>query len=207
MAQELGRMEKPAADHFGSARKLFLVPLLFAPPKPPEDYVGLFERYWCGVQDHLAHLTARLGAARRIYHEAVSASGDAGLKVIEALNSKSYEIVRSAVEGGAELVATEDEELTREMIDWQRCLLSGLTSQKVAKLAYESYQETAKKRYEHIARRIDETLQPEEVGILLIQEDHRVQFPGDIQVFYVAPPALDEIHRWVRDKASEEARP
>ena len=27
-----------------------------------------------------------------------------------------------------------------------------------------------------------------------------VQFPGDIEVFMVAPPALDAIHRWLRDR-------
>ena len=28
-----------------------------------------------------------------------------------------------------------------------------------------------------------------------------VQFPVDIEVFSVAPPALDEIHRWLRDRS------
>ncbi|MCK4581439.1 MAG: hypothetical protein KAU10_08800, partial [Dehalococcoidia bacterium] len=32
---------------------------------------------------------------------------------------------------------------------------------------------------------------------------HRLQFPGDIEVFSVFPPALDEIHRWVRDQTRE----
>jgi hypothetical protein len=29
-----------------------------------------------------------------------------------------------------------------------------------------------------------------------------VQFPEDIEVFSVAPPALDEIHRWQREQLS-----
>ena len=36
---------------------------------------------------------------------------------------------------------------------------------------------------------------------MFIREGHQVQFPSDIQVFYVAPPALDEIKRWLRDRA------
>jgi hypothetical protein len=28
-----------------------------------------------------------------------------------------------------------------------------------------------------------------------------VQFPGDVEVFSIFPPALDEIHRWYRDQA------
>ncbi|MCL4534319.1 MAG: hypothetical protein M1370_04065 [Bacteroidetes bacterium] len=206
MSQELGRMEKPAAESFGGTRKLCLVPLLFAPPDSPEDFAALFERYWSGVQKHLTHLTSRLGTVRRVYHEAISATGDTGLKAIQALNGKSYEVVKAALDSGAEIVAVEDEELTREAFDWQRCLLSGLTSQRVARLAYDSFQEATRKRYEHIAQRIDETLQPDEVGLLFIQENHRVQFPADIQVFYVAPPALDDIHRWLREHAEKEAQ-
>ena len=33
--------------------------------------------------------------------------------------------------------------------------------------------------------------------------DHQVQFPPDIEVFYVAPPALDEIKRWFRTRDEE----
>ena len=202
MAQELSRMEKPAAERFSGARKICLVPLLFTPPDPPPEYTAMFERYWAGVQEHLAHLTSRLGTARRVYHETISASGETGLQAIQTLNQKSYEVAKSAAEGGAEVVATEDEETTREAFDWQRCLMVGLTSDKVAQLAYASYQEATKKRYEYIAQCIDETLQPDEVGILFIGEDHRVQFPADVQVFYVAPPALDDINRWLRERTS-----
>ena len=52
---------------------------------------------------------------------------------------------------------------------------------------------------EFIAKRLDETLKPDEIGILFMREGHQVQFPADIQAFYVAPPALDEINRWLRD--------
>ena len=54
-----------------------------------------------------------------------------------------------------------------------------------------------------MARQIDETLKSDEIGILLMREGHQVQFPVDIQVFYVAPPGLDEIKRWVRERESE----
>ena len=33
-----------------------------------------------------------------------------------------------------------------------------------------------------------------------------VQFPGDIEVFSVAPPALDEIHRWQRNRQTTEKK-
>jgi hypothetical protein len=85
-------------------------------------------------------------------------------------------------------------------MDWSRCLAIGLQSQKVFTTAYQSYTELSKKRNEHIARRIDETLKADEIGILFMREGHEVQFPEDIQVFYIAPPALDDIRRWLRDR-------
>ena len=72
----------------------------------------------------------------------------------------------------------------------------------MAKIVSEFYVEASRKRYEDIARRIAETLKPDEAGILFIRENHMVQFPKDIEVFSVAPPALDEIHRWQRDRLS-----
>ena len=64
----------------------------------------------------------------------------------------------------------------------------------------EGYQKATKGRFEHIGARIDETLKEDEVGALFIREDHRVQFPSDVQVFYVAPPALDALKRWIDDQ-------
>ncbi len=197
-------MEKPSAESYAEARKLFLVPLIFSPAEPPADFKEILDRYWAAVHDQLAHLTARLGPARRVFYETVTAIGDNGLQSIQAINPASYEIVKAAIDGGAELTSVEDEELLREEFDWQRCLLVGLMSQKVSRLAYESYQEANKRRYEQMAQRIDETLQPGEAGILFIREDHRVQFPSSIQVFFVAPPALDEIHRWLRERPAPE---
>jgi len=40
----------------------------------------------------------------------------------------------------------------------------------------------------------------DQAGLLFIREGHLAQFPKDIEVFSVAPPALDEIHRWQREQ-------
>ncbi len=80
-----------------------------------------------------------------------------------------------------------------EFIDWTRCLAVGLQNQNVFTRIYEFYAEASKKRNEHIAKQIDDTLKADEIGILLMREGHQVQLPSDIQVFYIAPPALDEI--------------
>jgi hypothetical protein len=58
-----------------------------------------------------------------------------------------------------------------------------------------------------MAKRIEGTLKDDEVAMLIIREGHMIQFPQDIEIFSVAPPALNEIHRWLRerqDKADKE---
>jgi hypothetical protein len=138
-----------------------------------------------------------------VYHESIVLAGENGLKVIEKLNPTCYQIGKDKCQSGAVLEATEDKELAEEGMDWERCLLMGFISQKVAKMVSEFYIEASRKRYEHIAQRIDETLKDNEAGILFIREGHMVQFPPDIEVFSVAPPALDEIHRWQREQVAE----
>ena len=87
-----------------------------------------------------------------------------------------------------------------EFIDWNRCLTVGLQNEKVLTTVYDAYTAVARQRNEHISRRIDETLQQDETAVLLMREGHQVQFPPDVQIFYVAPPALDEIKRWFRER-------
>ena len=91
-------------------------------------------------------------------------------------------------------------------MDWSKCLFVGLQNQKVFTKVYEYYTETQTKRNENVAQQIDDTLKSGEAGILFFREGHQVQFPSDIQVFYIAPPALDEIQRWLREREDEAAK-
>jgi len=59
----------------------------------------------------------------KIYHEAIHVDGDEGMKVIEKVNEKSYKLVKSYCEKGAELQSLEDRELFYEFMDWKRCLI------------------------------------------------------------------------------------
>jgi len=203
MSQELGKIEKPSVEEYKAARKLFFVPLLFT----PRDIQGeLFEkvfRYWDQVEVQLTSLELKLGIAKKVYHELVPVGGEEGGKIIEELNSTSYGIIKARLDKGAQLEALEDADLLTESMDWTRCLAVGLQNQKVFDKVYESYIQAQKKRNEHIAKMIDDTLKEGEVGILLMREGHQVQFPADIEVFYVSPPGLDEIKRWLRTKEVE----
>ena len=85
-------------------------------------------------------------------------------------------------------------------MDWQRCLSVGLASEKVMKIAFDGMNDAVQKRFENIASSIDQTLEEGEAGVLFIRDDHKVQFPREIQVFFVAPPSLDAIKRWISEQ-------
>jgi len=190
--------EKSQPKHFG--RKLYLVPFVFALRDGPPGYAEKVEAYWAEVGNHVRSLEARFGKIGKVYHESVPLGGEEGLKLVEQLNEKAHKMLRRKCQQGAEFVALEDSALFEQTMDWRRCLavlLNGPVLRKVSEL----YQAASRKRYELMAKRIDETLKDEEAGVLIIGEDHAVQFPSDIQVFYVAPPALDELYRLLRENA------
>jgi hypothetical protein len=202
MAQELGKINKPEAASFKQGRRLLLVPLIYSYKDTPSEYTEKYELYWKQAVGHIANLEAKIGNVSRVYHESISLSGNDGLKIMEGLNPKSCQIANQKCRDGATLEVIEDKELAEETIDWERCLFIGFLSDKVARKVSEFYIEASRKRYEHISKRIDETLEANEIGVLFIREGHLVQFPEDIEVFSVSPPTLDEIRRWLRDRAS-----
>ena len=206
MTTPLGEISKPEAEQYRKGRKLYLVPLFLAPAEPPPDLQEKLERYWTGAQEHIARLEAALGPVDRIYHETVYLSGEEGAKQVEQINPGGYRLVDARRQAGAQLEATEDRALVEEGSDWQLCLSVGLVSQKASSTVVEAYLDVTSQRYTFIASRIDETLKEDESAILVIGDHHRVQFPSDIQVFYVAPPALDELRRWVTDRLRQGAQ-
>jgi len=86
-----------------------------------------------------------------------------------------------------------------ETLDIQRCMMMPMASANVGSRLPEWHADSNRQRYEHIADQIDNTLGENETGLLLISERHQVQFPSDIEVFYVSPPALDEYRRWFQN--------
>lgn len=206
MSEQLGKIEKPEAEQFHGKRKLLLVTLVFPEEDAPLEYVEKLNRYWEQVTQHIANLEAKIGKVSHVYHESLFEAAEAGLTMLEKLNPDSYLFVKSKCEGGAVLQATEDRELMAETMDWERFILTGFISPKVASQVTESYVQAVKKRYEHIKQAIEQTLKASEVGLLLIREGHQVQFPKDVEVFLVAPPALEDLRRWLRDRAATEKK-
>jgi hypothetical protein len=200
MAPELGKINKPEAGTFRYSRKLFLVPLIYSAKDAPAEYIEKFDLYWQQADKHIANLETKLGKIKRVYHESITISDEKSFQILERLNPKSCQIVRQKSESGAIIEVIEDRQLAEECMDWERCLLIGLLSDTVARKVSEFYVDAARKRYEHISKRIDKTLQADEIAVLFIREGSMIQFPKDVEVFSVSPPALDEIHRWLRNR-------
>ncbi len=204
MTQDLGRIDRPAAEQYRGRRKLVLVPLVYSPaPDQPEGAAAL-QNYWEQMQTQVAALENALGGLQRVYHESVTAGEEEGMEQLQAGDRRSHAFVAGKREAGAVLEATEDLEILLETLDLQRCLMLPLTSPGVASWLQEWHAEANRRRYEHIARRISETLEEDGVGLLLISERHQVQFPTDVEVFYVSPPALDEFRRWLQHWAARQ---
>lgn len=200
MAEELGKIEKPSVSEFKEGRKLFFVPLIFLPAESDAELREICSRYWRQVEEHLQALEEKLSRAGKIYHELIADSSEKGIAAIKEVSSGSYQIVKRSLDRGTKFEAIEDKEILAEFMDWSRCLAVGLESKMALKQVYEAYLAVQRKRNERLVSQIDQTLDKNEPGILLMREGHQLQFQKDIQIFYVAPPTLDEIRRWQRDK-------
>ena len=181
-----------------------MVPLLYGPSAESKDAVAILQTYWEQMQTQVASLESALGGLHHIYHESVTEGGDDGLKQLDVRDQRSHGFITAKCGAGANLEATESADLLAETLDLQRCLMMPLASEKVALQLQEWFASSNRERYEHIARQIDETLGPGQVGLLMIGERHQVQFPQDIEVFYVSPPALDEFRRWLQNWIAEQ---
>ena len=200
MTNPITQMPKPKAGQYKENRKLFLVPMFMFSSDVPEEGQQILERYWSEVRDHINNLERSLGKVSHVYHETLFVEGEEGMRMLEQMNPLGYSFIQAICHSDGRLESTEDRALVEESSDWQRCISVGLVSQKVTTTALEGLQNATRLRYEHIGSRIDQTLKEGEAAVLFIGEDHRVQFPSDVQVFYVAPPALDQLKRWIDDQ-------
>ncbi len=193
----LGDIGRPTVDQFAGLRRLLLVPFVSAVHDDDELH-ALIERYWEEAARQVRNLEERLGKLGQVYLEGAVVGGESEVEAIERASPAAGPFVRGAIERGATLRKTEDADTLLEAVDLQRCIMVAQASPLVARRLFDWLADARKRRYETIARRIDETLPAEGVAVLVISQDHQVQFANDIRVFYVAPPVLDQIQRWIR---------
>ncbi len=200
MTEQLAEITKPKAEGFRKGRKLYLVPTFFVMAGIPDDFREKVAKYWSDVRSQVENMERTLTRVTHVYHESVFTGGDEGLGEIEQVNAHGHSFINVLCRSTAKLEATDHREALEESVDWQRCSGVGLVTENVRNAIRESLERTTKTRYEHMATVIDETLGEDEAGLFVVNEDHQVQFPTDIQVFYISPPSLDEIKRWVGEQ-------
>lgn len=195
-----------SVSHTG--RKLYLIPMVLtiASQDVPEGYNEKVEAFWRQTAEHVRRLEARFGAVRKVYHESVSAAdADAALKTLERANAPAFVLIDRKVKLGAQWISIEEAGLLQEVVDWSRCL-AVVDSPAVARQLSGFLRDANQKRNAAMAERIDASLGDDEAGLLILAQDHAVQFPPDVRVFYVCPPSLDEINRLLREAAAKEKK-
>lgn len=129
----------------------------------------------------------------KIYQDGMVADAEVGQKIVEEgvkSGSKNYEIIDDLLKKGAVLVKTEDFALVKEERDRiVKITQAATTTQKL--IAYLKYKlaknRLLKKRDNYIAKRIDETLDYGETGILFLGAYHDIipKLAKNIQVIEV----------------------
>ena len=198
--QPLSRMPKPSAEQYKDVRKLLLAPLFVFPISDSDEVEPLLEKYWSEIRDQVQNLERSLGSVTEVFHENVFLTGDDGLNMVERINPKGHSFVQTLIRSTANLVAFEDQETIMELSDWQRCLSIGIMSEKVPKIVLDGYTQISTQRSELLTKKINESIPEGGCAIIFTLEESKIQFPEDIQVFYISPPSLNEIKNWIDEK-------
>lgn len=187
-----------------TSKNLICVPLIG--DEVPQD---LANKYWGQIGEQVETLERIFGKISNLYHEANDSPDDEGLRHLQALNQKGFQFIRKIVEIGGKVEALEDRQIFLQIIDCQVFLslrfLSKEISQKVATITeeiLEIYEKAVESRRRHIVERISQTLKEGQTGLLMINDDERMQlqFPSEINVILVRPPVLSDIEKWEREK-------
>jgi hypothetical protein len=200
---ELGQVERPAAEEFVAKRKLYCVSNVYSLKDAPEDYKGLFEKYWDEVTRHLERLEV-VGKVRKIFCENITSPGEEAFEVLAKINERALQVIKEKIGEGAVLLPLETEEMLGPFLDWANCLNIVRTKEVFEKIAG-FYSELAGKRLQLAKEVIEGNLLEGEAGMLIMRDEDRMrlQFPPDIEVFLVTPPSYDDILKWFRGRMKE----
>jgi len=203
---ELGRIEKPSLEGFAGKRKLYTVRSVYLPGNPHEEYKSLFHKYWDEVSVHIEKIEAA-GKIRKIFCEHIVSAEEDALDAFALMNDRAAQLIRKKMEEGVTLLPLETEEIYGPLLDWRNCL-QVVETRKVFEQIFDYYTELLNSRFHYIIDVIEKNLTGDEAGLLILREEDRLrlQFPDDIEVFFVTPPAYDDILKWIRGdvKSSED---
>ena len=148
------------------------------------------EGFWDTIADHFNSIDV---SGMNIYQDGMVAEGEIGQKIVEEgvkLGSKNYELISRLLKRGAILVRTEDFKLVKEERDRMLTITQArsIVEKLFAILRYKLVKNRLlNKRDRFIVKRIDETLNQDQTGILFIGAYHNIKerLPKDIQIIEV----------------------
>lgn len=159
------------------------------------------EGFWDAISRYFDSLDVK---GMKVYQDGMVGEGEVGRKIVEdtaKAGSKNYQLVAKLLERGAVLIKTEDFELVKQEYDRLLAITqAGSIIQKI--IAFIKYKLVKSillnKRDAFIAKRIDETLEPDEKGILFIGAFHKIKnrLPESIQVREIKN--IDKVRRYQR---------
>ena len=197
-AEEIGNVGKTPAGDIMTSRKVYIVTLVQPSPGAPAGFEERYNAYWAAVEQQVSQLEAKAGIVMRIFAEGVIGRGDDAMLMVQQSNPAAHSFVQRRVSSGAVFEELEDTDLFGQVIDWGRCLQSGLINHTVADTIQAHYTEAADKRIAHLEKRLSEGILESEAAVLLTG-DQNIALPDGVERFIVSPPELDELSRWVEE--------
>jgi hypothetical protein len=152
-----------------------------------KEHIKTVEGFWEAISRYFDTMGV---SGMKIYQDGMVAEGEVGQKIVEEglkSGSKNYEVISRLLQKGAILVKTEDFKLVKEERDRLLAITQAktITQKLIAFIKYKLVKNRLlNKRDEFIAKRIDETLNRGETGIIFIGAYHNIRkrLPEDIQI-------------------------
>lgn len=152
-----------------------------------EKHRRTVEGFWNVVSDYFDSMDVK---EVKIYQDGMVAEDEVGKKIAEdtaKAGSKNYQLILKLLDRGAVLVKTEEFKLVKKEYDRLHAITQAksIARKIIAFIKYKLVKATLlNKRDSFIAKRINETLGPDEKGILFIGAFHKIKkrLPKSIQV-------------------------
>lgn len=169
------------------------------------EHTRTIEDFWEGIRREILSLPLDYNKVK-LYQDGLPNCGRE-LEIVKKLaseGSKNHKLLQDLVERGGKLIGTENPQLLLEEYRRMKRELRGLASSKASGSGVEikeggfqgttnpklpTYDEITLRRDRYIARRIDETLEEGETGLLFMGAIHRTpeMLPPDIKIRYLLP--------------------
>ncbi len=155
-----------------------------------EEHRKTIDGFWDAISHYFDSIDV---AGMKIYQDGMVADGEVGEKLVQEgvkTGSKNYELVARLLKRGAILVKTEEIKLVKQELDRLLAITQAksLPKELMAFIKYKLIKSILlNRRDEFIAKRIDETLDHGEEGIIFIGAFHNVmrKLPKSVQIVEV----------------------